>query len=155
MTETDLERARMEKPAIQDRRRIIDRVQEIIAAHPGSVKGDTDMAPLNHLFTDGVYIRQIFLPAGTLATSSIHKKSYCSFILTGRVAIFSDYDGESYVEAPKVVIAPAGVKRVVYAISDTVWCTVHANPDEIRDPDELRKMCVVDTYEEYNEEIRI
>ena len=132
----------------RDRREYIDLFESFLAERPDAAFGDTPRAPLNHLFADGIYIRQIFLPAGTVASGGIHRKCHPSFLLTGRVSVYTVDDGGLIIDAPKVFIAPAGCKRLVYAHRDTIWCTVHTNPDELRDPDELRKMCVVDSYDD-------
>ncbi len=117
---------------------------------PGVLHGDP-AAPLNHLFADGIYVRQIFLPAGTVATGAVHKRSHPSFILTGEVKVFTEQGGAEHYIAPKCLISPAGCKRVVVALQDTIWCTVHLNPEELRDPEALRKYNVAETYEEYEQ----
>ena len=50
---------------------------------------------------------------------------------------------------PKIPIIIAGIK--VYAIEDCVIATVHANPTDTEDLNELAKINIVFTWEEYNE----
>jgi len=82
--------------------------------------------PLSHTFTKGLYIRQVFIPANTLATSEIHKTQHPFTISKGRVLI-SEGNGE-WVEvwAPYTGITQPGTRRVVCALEDTIWTTYHA-----------------------------
>lgn len=81
--------------------------------------------PLNHRFTPGLYTREIFMPAGALITSMIHKTTHPFFILKGKVSVFSDNDGEQILEAPYVGITKPGTRRVLYIHEDCVWATAH------------------------------
>ena len=44
--------------------------------------------PLVHRFTEGLYVREIFMPAGSLITSKIHKTQHQYFILKGAVSVW-------------------------------------------------------------------
>lgn len=92
--------------------------------------------PLVHSFTPGLYVRQIFIPAGTMLTSRVHKQTHPFFIMRGRISVVSGTEKTTY-EAPYIGITTAGTRRVLYAHKDTVWVTAHANPDEYEDPDEM------------------
>jgi hypothetical protein len=43
--------------------------------------------PLVHRFTPGMYIREIFMPAGSLITSKIHKTEHPYTISKGKFAV--------------------------------------------------------------------
>lgn len=83
-----------------------------------------------HLFTPGLYGRELFLPAGTLATSKIHKTQHPFIILKGKVSVLLADDQVQYIEAPYVGVTEPGTRRVVFAHEDTTWITFHANPDD-------------------------
>ena len=51
-------------------------------------------------------------------------------------------------------MSPQGAKRIVYAIEDCVIVTIHANPTNTEDLDEIAKTNVVFTWEEYNDFIK-
>ena len=106
-----------------------------------------------HSFADGIYIREMQMKKGQLGFSAIHKHSYGFFLLSGKLAS-SKEDGIEEFIAPCYVISPQGAKRIVYAIEDCVIVTVHANPTDTRDLDELAKLNVVFSWEEYNEYIK-
>lgn len=86
--------------------------------------------PLNHLFTPGLYIREVLLPAGTLLTSKIHMTEHPFFISRGRVLVWSGIEGEEpqLFGAPYTGVTKPGTRRVIYAYEDTIWSTCHANP---------------------------
>jgi len=92
--------------------------------------------PTEHLFLPGMYLRRIFMPAGSLLTSMKHKTKHPFVIASGKLRVM-DQDGVVEYEAPFVGITEAGTKRVLYIHEDTTWITFHANPENISDPDEM------------------
>lgn len=85
--------------------------------------------PLNHRFTDGLYVREIFMPAGSLITSKIHKTQHQYFILKGSVSVWIDGGEEHFIEAPYIGVTEPGTRRVLYVWEDCIWATSHPNPD--------------------------
>ncbi len=81
--------------------------------------------PLKHTLTETQYIREIFMPKGTLVTSMIHKTEHPFFVLSGVVSVYSENDGEQFIEAPYSGITTPNTRRVLYIHEDTVWVTVH------------------------------
>jgi hypothetical protein len=106
-----------------------------------------------HSFADGIYIREMRMKKGQLGFSAIHKHSYGFFLLSGILAS-SKEDGVEEFVGPCYVISPQGAKRIVYAIEDCVITTVHANPTNTEDLNELAKINIVFTWEEYNKYIK-
>jgi len=109
-------------------------VEMAIADSDGAKLGD-DVAPLEHHFADGQYIRQITMPAGLLVTSAKHKTRHPFFVMSGTVRVISS-EGETLIEAPYWGITEPGTKRLLYAETEVVWITVHAT--EQTDVDKLR-----------------
>tara|TARA_R110002074_G_scaffold218831_1_gene389319 strand:- start:169 stop:663 length:495 start_codon:yes stop_codon:yes gene_type:complete len=106
-----------------------------------------------HSFADGIYIREMRMKKGQLGFSAIHKHSYAFFLLSGVLASSKEEGVEEFI-APCYIISPQGAKRIVYAIEDCVITTIHANPTNTEDLNELAKINVVFTWEEYNEYIK-
>lgn len=90
--------------------------------------------PLTHKFVPGMYIREIFMPQGSIVTSQIHKTTHPFFILKGKVSVFSENDGEQTLEAPYSGITTPNTKRVIRVHADTVWVTCH--PTDIQPKDD-------------------
>jgi hypothetical protein len=101
--------------------------------------------PLNHYFADGVYIREIFIPADTIVVGLIHKHSHLNYITKGKVTVLTK-DGLETLEGPCSMISSANTKRALYTHSDVIWTTVHANPTEERDVDKLVSSLTVPNY---------
>jgi hypothetical protein len=80
-----------------------------------------------HSFADGIYIREMRMKKGQLGFSAIHKHSYGFFLLSGTLASSKE---------------------------DGVITTVHANPTNTEDLDELAKINVVFNWDEYEEYLK-
>ena len=106
-----------------------------------------------HSFADGIYIREMRMKKGQLGFSAIHKHSYGFFLLSGILASSKEEGIEEFV-APCYIISPQGAKRIVYAVEDCVITTIHANPTNTEDLDELAKINVVFDWDEYNEYLK-
>jgi hypothetical protein len=81
--------------------------------------------PPTHYFAQGLYGRSIFIPRGTLLTGHIHKTEHLNVVVYGSISIVTEF-GSKVIDGPYVFTAPAGAKKVGYALSDTLWLTVHA-----------------------------
>jgi hypothetical protein len=103
-----------------------------------------------HSFAEGLYIREMKMKKGQLGFSAIHKHSYGFFLLSGTLASSKEDSVEEFI-APCYIISPQGAKRIVYAIEDCVIVTVHANPTNTEDLDELARINVLFDWDEYNE----
>ncbi|UOF80460.1 putative tail fiber protein [Caudoviricetes sp.] len=79
--------------------------------------------PVHH-FANGVYAREITIPAGTLLTGKVHKTEHLNIISQGRITVWTE-DGMKTVEAPYTIVSRPGTKRVGLAHTDTVWTTIH------------------------------
>ena len=82
-------------------------------------------APLVHKFTEGMYIREIFMPAGSLWTSKIHKTEHPYVVSYGKVAVSIDADEWYEITAPYTGITTPGTRRVLFILEDCIWTTFH------------------------------
>jgi len=78
-----------------------------------------------HMFTDGMYIREIFMPAGSLITSKVHKTEHPYIVSYGKVAVSIDGDDWDEITAPYTGITKPGTRRVLYILEDCIWTTFH------------------------------
>jgi hypothetical protein len=86
--------------------------------------------PLRHTFAPGLYVRAIFNPAGSLITTKVHKTTHPFFVLQGRVSVYVPGGEVEHITAPHMGVTLAGTRRVIFVHEDTVWVTVHPNPDD-------------------------
>ena len=82
-------------------------------------------APLVHKFTDGMYIREIFMPAGSLWTSKIHKTEHPYVVSYGKAAVSIDNQEWYEITAPYTGITQPGTRRILYILEDCIWTTFH------------------------------
>lgn len=128
-------------------------VESKIASHPDAFFGDSDVCPVKHSFADGIYVREIFIPKGTLLTGKIHKHEHPNFLMKGTVEVATE-DGVEILKAPVSMISKAGTKRALLAITDLIWVTCHKNETNTQDLKELEAIVIADSYEEYDKFIK-
>lgn len=91
---------------------------------------------LNHIFSDGIYARELFIPKGTIVVGKIHKFHNLNFMTKGKMEVLIG-DEMKIIEAPFHVVSPPNTKRIARALEDTVWVTVlrtdETNIDKIDD----------------------
>lgn len=113
-------------------------------------EADEELCPLEHFFADGIYIRKIFMPAGTIVTSKIHKYSHPYFILKGKCDVQTK-DGLQQIIAPYYGITEAGTKRAIIVKEDTVWITCHLNITNTQNLQKIEEVVIAKSFEEFNE----
>lgn len=82
----------------------------------------------NHLFTDGMYVRETTMPTGALITSKIHKTQHTYFVMKGKAIVWID-GVEHLIEAPYIGITEPNTRRVLLILEECTWATSHPNPD--------------------------
>lgn len=122
--------------------------EEQLKATEGVLLGDSDVCPLKHSFSDGIYVREIRIPAGMYIVGKIHKHDHPNFLMSGEVDVITEAGSETII-GPCSMISSAGTKRALYAVTDLVWVTVHHNPTNTQDLAELEKIVIADSYEDY------
>lgn len=95
--------------------------------------------PAENTYTPGLCVRKFFMPAGSILTSMRHLTEHPFIVIYGKVEVL-DQDGHLTIEGPYMGITKAGTKRVLYAHSDVLWLTIHANPDNFTTEEEMAAM---------------
>jgi hypothetical protein len=90
--------------------------------------------PVHH-FAPGIYARELFMPAGSLITSKIHKTEHPYIISKGRALVWTEQDGVVEICAPHFGITLPGTRRVLFIYEDCIWTTFHST--NMTDPDEI------------------
>lgn len=125
----------MEESALQTVDRI-DVAEAWIVSLGGAIRsGGNEPLPIRHHFTPGLYVREMFAPAGSLVTSRIHKTRHPFVISKGSCSIFIEGEGWVRMEAPHFGITEPGTRRIGYFHEDTIWTTFHAT--DATDVDEI------------------
>jgi hypothetical protein len=92
-----------------------------------------------HHFGPGVCIREVFMPAGTLAIGHKQKFDHLNIMLRGAVMIVKDDGGTQVLTAPMIFTGKAG-RKIGYILEDMVWQNVYAT--ELTDPDAVEAFFV-------------
>lgn len=108
----------MGTPVALPTRAQIEALQALISSDP-QVELKTE-----HFFTDGMYLRTLFRPKGTLIVGKVHRRDHFYVVVFGDVTVTSDGERER-VRGPKVFICKPGTKRAVFAHEDSLCLTVH------------------------------
>lgn len=108
----------------------IEALHEIIDAAPD---GEIET---RHYYANGLYAREIHVPAGTWVVGAIHANDHINVLSKGEVLAASE-TGAMRLSAPATFAVKGGKKTLGYALSDAVWTTFCANPHNLSDPDTL------------------
>lgn len=109
-----------------ERRKKIVGLEKLMRSSKESFVGEEldKHCPLKHTFADGLYIREVFMPAGDIIVTKLHKTTHPFFIMKGKAIIVTDEKTE-FIEAPYQGITRPGTKRAFQIIEDVILITVH------------------------------
>lgn len=85
-----------------------------------------------HFFAPGMYLRELTVPAGMLLVGKIHKHTHFLVVTKGKAEVISEF-GRMIVGPGHISVSQAGVKRIVLALEDTQFITVHLNSTDTQD----------------------
>jgi hypothetical protein len=102
--------------------------------------------PVTHHFAPGMYMRELFIPAGSTLTGKIHKYDHFCLVLKGDIEIL-DQDGYQRITGPARFTSKAGAKRFGLAHEDTIFITVH--PTDAQDVETCERDLVCNDFETY------
>ena len=105
---------------------------------------------VKHTFTPGLYVREIFMPAGSLIISRIHLFEHPFIVSKGRATV---YDGAQLVDvkAPYQGVTSPGTKRILYIHEDTLWTTFHITEKKTFEEIDENGVITCDKFEEYEQ----
>lgn len=96
--------------------------------------------PVRHLFTPGLYAREVRVKAGTLVVTKVHLTEHPFVVSQGVILVVTAAGEQLRVEAPYTGVTKAGTRRVGYVVEDAVWTTFHAT--DLTDPDEIERTII-------------
>lgn len=91
--------------------------------------------PLTTRRIAGIYVRERFLPKGSLLTTREHKTEHPYVISMGRCTVWTERDGVVRLQAPAFGVTVPGTRRLIYAEEDTIWTTFNTCSDDETDED--------------------
>ncbi len=102
--------------------------------------------PVTQYFCNGVYVREITIPAGTLLTGKIPTDERLNIVLTGSCEVVTE-EGLKVVTGPAVFKSPPGGKRAGRCLEECRWLTIHNYSGPWFDEKTMCDMFYVDDFE--------
>jgi hypothetical protein len=88
-----------------------------------AIPGEKFEFPVEHTVKDGMYMRKLFIPKGSLVVGKIHKVDCINIVAQGDISVVTE-TGSARVRAGYTVVSPAGIQKVGYAHEDTIFINV-------------------------------
>jgi len=125
----------------------IEATEKFMLALPG-----VQVVPV-HRFAEGLYCRQLTMPANTIWMSRVHKHENYAFIMSGSCTVISENGRETF-HAPMMLTTRVGTKRLLRIHDeDCTWITIHALPSDLdqgSSPEEIEEYLACNTLEEFD-----
>lgn len=100
---------------------------------------------LKHYFAQGLYARELFIPAGCVLTGKIHLTEHLAMLVQGEMELLTE-DGPQHVMAPAIFVSRAGAKRAGVAYTDSRFVCIHATSET--NIDRLEAELTADSFED-------
>lgn len=100
--------------------------------------------PIKHTFLDGMYMRELFIPKGTLLVGKVHKLPCINVVSSGDISVLTE-TGSARVKAGYTVVTPAGIQKLGYAHEDTLFLNVFRTDET--DPQKIESVVAYDCHE--------
>ena len=113
----DLPSLKIDHTPAEIRQRVTD-LADILKQYP------QEDLPVQHEFLEGIYLRTVFMKAGTIVVGKIHKQEHVAIISKGHATVHTEH-GVVDMRAPFIFKSPPGVQRALVIHEDMVWTTVH------------------------------
>lgn len=99
--------------------------------------GDTtNLMPVKHHFSDGIYVREIFMPKGLIVVGKTHKTTHLNIVVSGRCEVMINGEIKEF-KAGDVFESLEGSQKTLYIFEDCTWITIHTNEDDEKDIEKL------------------
>jgi quercetin dioxygenase-like cupin family protein len=105
--------------------------------------------PIEHEFSDQLYMRKMKMKAGSIVISAIHETEHFWFLLKGRILVCTDGETVEHI-APCYTKSEYGAKRLIKCIEDCLFINVHKNPSNTQDLNEIEKNIYSMSWEEHH-----
>lgn len=84
---------------------------------------DKSELKVEHEFCDGMYMRKLYIPKGTIIVGKVHKQPCHNICASGDISILTE-SGAKRVKSGFSSWSPAGIQKLGYANEDTVFINV-------------------------------
>lgn len=84
---------------------------------------------IRHHFSDNLYAKEMFVPAGQAVVKHVHEFSHLSILAKGEVDLIVDGETKS-ISAPACINIEAEKVHGVIAKTDVIWYCIHATDEK-------------------------
>jgi hypothetical protein len=81
--------------------------------------------PVKHIFAPNIYIREVFIPAGTFSIGHYQTTEHLNIMLKGRVTMVNEDGSHTELVAPQTFVSKPG-RKIGYIHEDMVWQNVYS-----------------------------
>ena len=111
------------------------------------VAGESMDLPVDHEFCDGMYVRTLHIPKGTLLVGKIHRQPCINWLAKGEMSLLTEF-GSTRVKAGFMAQSKAGIQKLGYAHEDSVFVNVfRTNETDIA---RIEQVVACESYEAVN-----
>ena len=110
--------------------------------------------PITNNFSDGLYMRQMKMKAGSIVISAMHHTNHFWFLLSGKVIVEADNETVEHI-TPCWSHSLKGTKRLIKCLEDCVWINIIANPTNTKNMEDIENNFFSITMEEYNKKEKL
>lgn len=128
-----------------DARAAISSLAQIMLALPDEAKGSMDT---RHDFCPGIYARTVFMKAGDVVVSRIHKTKHFFVVVQGSCTVVASDGSRKLIEAPYLGATEPGTQRVLHIHEDCIWTTFHVT--ELTDPEAIGREIIAESFEQFD-----
>jgi hypothetical protein len=122
-----------------------------IENHMKSMDAQVDI-PVEHIFSGGVYIRQIVIPPGTIIMGKRHRHETCNILMQGTLSVYVGEDQPlNKITGPFLFTSPPMTKKLAYSHDECVFINIHPTNETNLDKIEDEFIIPEDEYLEYCE----
>lgn len=104
--------------------------------------------PTKHYFANGVYVREVLMKKGMFVIGQVHTLEHVVIVSQGDAYVLTD-SGSERITAPCTFISSPGVKRALLILEDMIFTTIHPNPENMMDLDQIEEHFAAPTYAEW------
>lgn len=133
-------------PVLDSREKLLA-FESYLTSLPAEAKREFDTT---HDFCPGIYARSIFMPAGTLFTSKIHKTRHFFVVTQGSCTVVDSFGNRKLIAAPYLGVTEPGTKRVLLIHEDCIWTTFHRT--DLTDVAEIEKQLIAESFDTFDQE---
>lgn len=101
-----------------------------IAVDLSQTEGAYTELPVEHKFFPGLYARTIFMPAGAMIVSKIHRTEHPYVVTEGQALVWTAEKGAVHIMAPHMGRTTPGTRRILYILENCTWTTFHPVSDD-------------------------